>query len=165
MLNQRSGGVLAGLVALLGSLSAPAVVAQELYSLNTSCRTGDRSFPCRVQAVDVDDTTEYRHQFGSRTVSYRVIEDPYVRIEGRGSDAKPWISVKNALINFKTEELCFNDEAFCVKNPSFLADVLINSGDATQGRTEVGMVFGPNGRVQVACFDNGCDRLKEAIKQ
>lgn len=165
MLNQRSGGVLAGLVALLGSLSAPAVVAQELYSLDTTCRTGDRSFACRVQAIDVDDTTEYRHRFGSRTVSYRVIEDPYVRIEGRGSNAKPWISVKNALINFKTEELCFNDEAFCVKNPSFLADVLINSGDAMQGRTEVGMVFGPNGRVQVACFDNGCDRLKEAIKQ
>ena len=43
--------------------------------------------------------------------------------------------------------------------------MLINSGDAMQGRTEVGMVFGPNGRVQVACFDNGCDRLKEAIKQ
>jgi len=115
--------------------------------------------------VDVDDTTEYRHQFGSRTVSYRVIEDPYVRIEGRGSNSKPWTSVKNALINFKTEELCFNDEAFCVKNPSFLADVLINSGDAIQGRTRVGMAFGPSGRVDVACFDNGCDRLMEAIKQ
>ena len=165
MPNQRRAAVLAGLTVLLGSLSTPVMKAEELYSLNTTCRTGDRSFSCRVQAVDVDDSTEYRHQFGSRTVSCRVIEDPYVRVEGRGSNAKPWISVKNALINFKTEELCFNDEAFCVKNPSFLADVLINSGDAIQGRTRVGMAFGPNGRVAVACFDNGCDRLKEAITQ
>ena len=134
MPNQRRAAVLAGLTVLLGSLSTPVMKAEELYSLNTTCRTGDRSFSCRVQAVDVDDSTEYRHQFGSRTVSYRVIEDPYVRIEGRGSNAKPWISVKNALINFKTEELCFNDEAFCVKNPSFLADVLINSGDQLQNR-------------------------------
>ena len=165
MPNQRRAAVLAGLSVLLGSFSAPVVMAEELYSLDTTCKTGDRSFACRVQAVNVDDTTEYRHQFGSRTVSYRVIEDPFVRIEGRGSNAEPWISVKNALINFKTEELCFNDEAFCVKNPSFLADVLINSGDAMQGRTRVGMAFAPNGRVDVACFDNGCDRLKEAIKQ
>lgn len=164
MTNQRRAWVLTGLTVLLGSLSAPLVMAQELYSLDTTCRAGARSFACRVEAVDVEDTTEYRHRFGTRTVSYRVIEDPYVRIEGRGSDSKPWSSVKNATINFKTEELCFNNQAFCVKNPSFLADVLINSGDAMQGRTRVGMVFGSNGRLDVACFDNGCDRLEEAIK-
>ena len=116
-------------------------------------------------ATNVDDTTEYRHRFGSQTVSYRVIDEPFVRIEGRASNTKPWSSVKNASINFNTQELCFNNEAFCVKNPSFLADVLINSGDAMQGRTKAGMVFGSNGRVDVACFDNGCDRLLEAIKQ
>jgi len=25
------------------------------------------------------------------------------------------------------------------------------------------MVFAANGRVDIACFDNGCNRLKEAI--
>lgn len=157
--------VLTGLTVLLGSLSASAAVAQELYSLETTCRSADKTFSCAVVASNVDDTTEYIHQFGSESVSYRVIDDPYVRIEGRASSTKPWTSVKNATINFKTEELCFNNEAFCVKNPRYLADVLIGSGDAMQGRTKVGMVFAANGRVDVACFDNGCDRLKEAIKK
>lgn len=156
--------VLTGLTVLLGSLSASATVAQELYTLDTTCRNGNDNFACKVTASNVDDTTEYRHRFGARTVSYRVIDDPYVRIEGRASNSKPWTTVKNATVNFKTEELCFNNDAFCVKNPTFLADVLINSGDAMQGRTKVGMVFGSNGRVDVACFDEGCDRLKEAVK-
>ena len=98
----------------------------------------------------------------ARTVSYRVIDDPYVRIEGQQQHQAPDLS-ETRWIKLKTEELCFNDEAFCVTNPSFLADVPINSGDAMQGRTEVGMVFGPNGAWDVACFDNGCNRLKEAV--
>ena len=157
--------VLTGLTVLLGSLSASAAVAQELYTLETTCRSAGQTYSCNVVASNVDDTTEYVHQFGSKTVSYRVIDDPYVRIEGRASDTTPWKSVKNATIDFRTEELCFNNDAFCVKNPKYLADVLVGSGDAMQGRTKVGMVFAANGRVDVACFDNGCDRLKEAIRQ
>ena len=160
------GKVLTGLLALSGGLAAPAVLAQELYVLNTTCSTPtSEDFVCQVQAVDVDDTTEYRHRFGTRTVTYRMIDDPYVRIEGRAYNSAPWTSVKNAMINFKTEELCFNSKAFCVNNPTFLADVLIQGGDGIQGRTQVGMAFADNGRVDVACFDNGCDRLMEAIKQ
>tara|TARA_B100000073_G_scaffold245264_1_gene205811 strand:- start:2268 stop:2375 length:108 start_codon:yes stop_codon:yes gene_type:complete len=34
--------------------------------------------------------------------------------------------------------------------------VLIGSGDAMQSRSKVGMVFAANGRVDVACFNNGC---------
>ena len=158
--------VLTGLLALSGSLASPAVIAQELYVLNTSCSTPTTgNFDCQVQAVDVDDTTEYRHHFGTRTVTYRIIDDPYVRIEGRANNSAPWSSVKNAMINFKNEELCFNSKAFCVNNPTFLADVLIQGGDGIQGRTQVGMAFSENGRVDVACFDNGCNRLVEAIKQ
>ena len=157
--------VLTGLTVLLGSLSASTAVAQELYSLDTTCRSGRKSFSCKVVASNVDDTTEYVHSFGSESVSYRVIDDPYVRIEGRASNTKPWSSVKNAMIDFKKEELCFNTGAFCVKNPKYLADVLVGSGDAMQGRTKVGMVFAANGRVDIACFDNGCDRLKEAIRK
>ena len=157
--------VLTGLTVLLGSLSASAAVAQELYTLETTCRSAGTTHSCNVVASNVDDTTEYVHTFGSQTVSYRVIDDPYVRIEGRASNTKPWSSVKNAMIDFKKEELCFNTGAFCVKNPKSLADVLVGSGDAMQGRTKVGKVFAANGRVDIASFDNGCNRLKEAIGQ
>jgi len=152
---------------VLGSLwQAPALRAEELYQLNTTCSAGtSKRFACQVTAVNVDDTTEYRHSFGGRTVAYRVIDSPYVRIEGQKSAGAPWSSVKNATINFKTQELCFNSRAFCVNNPTFLADVLVNGGNAIQGRTQVGMVFGSNGRVDVSCFDNGCNRLKEALKR
>ena len=166
MLVSKRSKVLTALLALCSGLGAPAVFAEELYVLDTTCSTPTSpNFSCQVKAIDVDDTTEYRHRFGSRTVSYRVIEDPYVRIEGQASPGAPWTSVKNASINFKTEELCFNSKAFCVNNPTFLADVLTQGGDAIQGRTRLGMAFAGNGRVDVSCFDNGCDRLMEAIQK
>ena len=166
MLVSKRSKVLTALLALCSGLGAPALFAQELYVINTTCSTPNSpNFSCQVQAIDVDDSTEYRHRFGSRTVSYRVIEDPYVRIEGRASNNEAWTSVKNATINFKTEQLCFNNKAFCVNNPTFLADVLIQGGHAIQGRTRIGMAFADNGRVDVTCFDQGCDRLMEAIQK
>ena len=83
--------VLTGLTVLLGSLSASAAVAQELYTLETTCRSAGTTHSCNVVASNVDDTTEYVHTFGSQTVSYRVIDDPYVRIEGRARNTKPMI--------------------------------------------------------------------------
>jgi hypothetical protein len=166
MLVSKRNKVLTALLALCSGLGAPAVRAEELYLINTTCSTPiSPNVSCQVQAIDVDDSTEYHHRFGSRAVSYRVMEDPYVRIEGRASNSAPWTSVNNASINFKTEELCFNSKAFCVNNPTFLADVLTQGGDAIQGRTRIGMAFAGNGRVDVTCFDNGCDRLKEAIQK
>lgn len=166
MLVSKRNKVLTALLALCSGLGAPAVLAEELYLINTTCSTPiSPNVSCQVQAIDVDNSTEYHHRFGSRTVSYRVMEDPYVRIEGRASKSAPWTSVNNASINFKTEELCFNSKAFCVNNPTFLADVLTQGGDAIRGRTRIGMAFAGNGRVDVTCFDNGCDRLKEAIQK
>ena len=81
-------------------------------------------------------------------MAYRVIDEPYVRIEGQKNAGAPGDG-QNAMIDFKAQELCFNNRAFCVNNPTFLADVLINSGDAMQGRTKAGMAFGSNGRVDV----------------
>lgn len=157
--------LLLGLLTMGSLWQAPGLQAEELYSLDTTCSTGTaQPFACQVTAVNVDDTTEYRHSFGNRTVAYRVIDSPYVRIEGQNAAGAPWVSVKNATINFKTQQLCFNNQVFCVNNPTFLADVLVNSGDAMQGRTQAGMAFGSNGRVDVACFDEGCKRLMEAIK-
>jgi hypothetical protein len=138
--------------------------AQQVYLLTTTCSSAaSKSVPCTVEAVNVDDTTEYRHQVAGREVAYRVIEDPYVRIEGRKSPDAPWVTVKNAWIDFSTNELCFNNKAFCVVNPTFLADVKADGGRAFEGREQVGLVFNDKGRVDVACFDNGCRRLLEAI--
>ena len=136
-----------------------------LYSLNTTCRLGSgQPQPCQVEAVEEGDATEYRHQLGDRTISYRILDVPYVRIEGRKAAADPWSSVRNAWINFSTNELCFNDRAFCVVNPTFLADVKAEArGAAFDGRGTVGLAFGPGGRVDIACGDNGCRRLLEAI--
>jgi hypothetical protein len=157
--------LLLGLLALGSMLPAPALQAEELYSLETTCSTASsQRFSCTVTAMEVDDSTEYRHSFGNRTVAFRVIDTPYVRIEGQNAAGAAWTSVQNAMINFKTQELCFNSRAFCVNNPTFLADVLVNGGDAMQGRTRVGLAFGDNGRVEVACFDAGCQRLLEAMK-
>ncbi len=166
MLVSNRSKVLTSLLDLSRGLVAPAFNAEELDVINTTCSTPTASrFSCQVEAIDVDHSTEYRHRFGSRTATYRVIEDPYVRIESQASAGAPWTSVKNASINCKTDELCFNNKAFCVNNPTFLADVLIQGGDAIQGRTRIGMAYADNGRGAVACFDNGCDRLLEAIQK
>jgi len=160
-------------VLLLGSAlglavaaSPPALAQSELiYSLDTTCTIGQgKPQPCQVEALEVGDATEYRHRLGARTISYRILEDPYVRIEGRKSSGDPWSSVRNAWINFNTNQLCFNDRAFCVVNPTFLADVKADAkGPAFEDRQTVGLAFGPSGRVDIACFDDGCRRLLEAI--
>jgi hypothetical protein len=56
--------------------------------------------------------------------------------------------VRNAWINFTTNELCFNDRACCVVNPTFLPDVQAEAqGPAFEGRETVGLAFGEAGRV------------------
>ena len=160
-------------VLLLGSALGLAVVAlpparaqsELIYSLDTTCTIGKGNpQPCQVEALEVGDATEYRHRLGARTISYRILEDPYVRIEGRKSSGDPWSSVRNAWINFNTNQLCFNDRAFCVVNPTFLADVKADAkGPAFDDRQTVGLAFSPSGRVDIACFDDGCRRLLEAI--
>ena len=159
--------LLGGALALLAGLQRPgqAQNADVIYSLNTTCSLGKgKPQPCQVEAVEVGEATEYRHRLGARTISYRILEDPTVRIEGRKAASAPWTSVRNAWINFTTNELCFNDRAFCVVNPTFLADVKAEAqGPAFEGRETVGLAFGEAGRVDIACFDNGCRRLLEAI--
>ena len=155
--------------ALVFGVALPAARAnteQQVYLLETQCRTATtKPFPCTVEAVNVDDATEYRHRFDGKTVSYRVIEEPYVRIQGKKSATAPWGSVRNAWINFGSNELCFNGTAFCVINPTFLSDVKAGGGHAFTERELVGLAFDQGGRVDLACFDTGCRRLLEALGQ
>jgi hypothetical protein len=148
------------------AIAVPAVPAgaETLYSLTTTCSLkGGASVPCTVEAVDVGEATEYRHSMGGTTVTYRVFDDPYVRIEAMNPATKSWTPARNAFIRFSRNELCFNDGAFCVVNPNYLNSVREEAGPAFAGRDLVGLAFGSSGRVEVACYDDGCRRLKEAI--
>lgn len=150
-------------MAAVGSLQVGPAAAETLYTLESRCSLRGDSQPCIIEAVDVNDTTEYRHRIGERTIVYRISEEPTVRIEGR-VDGGAWKSVENAWIRFSANELCFNHGSFCVINPTFLDDVRADgSGSAFQGRETVGLSFGDQGRVEIACFDNGCTRLMEKL--
>jgi len=155
---------LGGLIALgLAALPIPAGAAT-LYTLSTTCSLkGAASVPCTVEAVDVGESTEYRHRVGGTTLTYRVFDDPTVRIEAMNPTTRRWMPVRNATIRFSKNELCFNDRAFCVINPNYLNSVREEAGPAFAGRDLVGLAFGSSGRVEVACYDNGCQRLKEAL--
>ncbi|MEB3322053.1 MAG: hypothetical protein VKI81_04440 [Synechococcaceae cyanobacterium] len=146
-----------------GAFSLPAG-AQTLYRLTTTCSLkGGADVPCEVEAVDVGEATEYRHRMGGTTVTYRVFDDPHVRIEGLNPSTRRWTPVRNATIRFSRNQLCFNDRTFCVVNPNYLNSVREEAGPAFAGRDLVGLAFGSGGRVEVACYDAGCRRLKEAL--
>ncbi|MEO1004005.1 MAG: hypothetical protein AAFX65_12960 [Cyanobacteria bacterium J06638_7] len=149
----------------LGSAVLPgAARAETLYSLTTTCSfAGAAPAPCVVEAVEVGEATEYRHTVGERTITYRVFDDPFVRIEGRNPDTGSWSPARNALIRFSTNELCFNNGALCVVNPNFLNSVREDAGTSLTGRDLMALGFGEDGRVDVTCFDDGCLRLQEAI--
>lgn len=155
----------AGAILLSSALLPGGAEAQSLYTLTTTCSLkGGAALPCVVEAVDLGDATEYRHKLGTTVVSYRVFDDPYVRIEGMNPATGTWTPVRNASIRFSSNELCFNDRAFCVVNPNYLNSVREEAGTTFTGRDLVGLSFGSNGRVEVACFDAGCNRLREAIE-
>jgi hypothetical protein len=158
---------LLGSAVCLGGVALPrAAGAQALYSLNTTCSIQRMApVPCVVEAVDVGDATEYRHRVGNRTLVYRVFDEPYVRIEALNPTSNTWGPVRNATIRFSSNELCFNDRAFCVVNPNYLNSVREEGGPALAGRDRMGLSFGSNGRTEIACFDDGCTRLLEAISQ
>ena len=152
--------------AIVLAIGAPGFAAgtQTLYRLTTTCTLkGGASVPCEVEAVDVGEATEYRHTIGGTKVVYRVFDDPYVRIEGLNPVTKRWMPVRNAFIRFSRNELCFNDRSFCVVNPNYLNSVREDAGTTFTGRDLVGLAFGTSGRVEVACYDDGCRRLREAI--
>lgn len=157
---------LSGLISVgLATLPVPADAAT-LYTLSTTCSLrGAAGVPCTVEAVDVGEATEYRHKVGGNTLTYRVFDDPYVRIEAMNPTTRRWMPVRNATIRFSKNELCFNDRAFCVVNPNYLNSVREEAGPAFAGRDLVGLAFGSTGRVEVACYDDGCRRLKEALGQ
>lgn len=170
LLVRRGRWLIAAVAVWLGGASCLAEAASEppqttlLYTLNTTCTLRRAAaVPCVVQAVDVGEATEYRHRIGKSTFTYRVFDEPYVRIEGLNPNTRQWAPARNATIHLGHNELCFNDQALCVVNPNYLNSVREAAGTTFVGRERMGLAFGRQGRVEVVCFDKGCDRLLEAM--
>lgn len=124
---------LGGASCLVQAASEPPQAALP-YTLNTTCRLqGAAAVPCVVQALDVGEATEYRHSIGKSTFTYRVFDEPHVRIEGLNPSTRQWAPAHNATIRFGMNELCFNDQALYVVNPNYLNSVREMAGTTFVG--------------------------------
>lgn len=151
-----------GLLACLGGL--PASAAQALYTLETRCSIqGAPPVACTVEALDSGTATTYRHRIGERVHTVRVSVDPS-RMEMWDPTSRSWRNLRNAEARFSTNTVCFNGRDLCVVNANYLNSVLEDRPDL-RGRDFVQAHFGPDGRVDVICYDTGCDLLHQKLEQ
>ncbi len=150
------------LFACFGGL--PAGAAQTLYTLETRCSIqGAPPVSCTVEAIDSGKATTYRHRIGERVQTVRVSVDPS-RMEMWDPTSRSWRNLRNAEARFSTNTICFNGRDLCVVNANYLNSLLEDRPDL-RGRDFVQAHFGPNGRVDVICYDTGCDRLNQKLEQ
>lgn len=147
--------MLTGTALAMGLQPGPAR-AEVLYSLTTKCSLkGAAPAPCTVEAVNEDRATLYRHTIGGITHTLRISDQP-ARFSLWDATAKGWQPLRNAAVRFSTNTLCLNDQALCVVNPNYLNSLLQERPDF-RGRDLVRAHFASNGRVDVLCYDTGCD--------
>lgn len=146
--------------ALALSLNPAQVRADMLYSLETKCSLkGGAPVPCKVEAVNEDGATVYRHTAAGTTYSLRISDQPS-RFSLWEASANTWKPLRNAAVQFSTNTLCLNDKAFCVVNPNYLNSLLQERPDF-RGRDLVRVHFASNGRVDIICYDTGCDLVAQ----
>ncbi len=147
----------AGLLPLSGAAQAADTV---LYSLNTRCSiAGGAPQPCVVEAVDAGTATLYRHRIGTVTMTVRISDRP-VRMERWNGAKTTWQPLQEAAARFSTNTICFNGRDLCVVNPNYLNSVRQDRPDATAGRDLVMVRFDGSGRVNLTCYDDGCQEVK-----
>jgi hypothetical protein len=150
------------LLACLGGL--PASAAQTLYTLETRCSIqGAPPVACTVEASDSGKATTYRHRIGERVKTVRVSVDPS-RMEMWDPTSRSWRNLRNAEARFSTNTVCFNGRDLCVVNANYLNSLLEDRPDL-RGRDFVQAHFGPDGRVDVICYDAGCALLHQKLEQ
>jgi len=131
--------------------------AETLYTLESFCSiNGTDAVPCRIQAINSGDITEYRHSLSGKEVSFRVSDKPYTRIELWDAAGKSWRSVRNASAFFELNALCLDGTSFCAINPNYLNSVRQDLGRAANGRSVLEVHFGKDGRIDASCYDAGC---------
>jgi hypothetical protein len=131
-----------------------------LYTLTTKCALkGAEPVACTVQAVDEEGATLYRHTIGSTTHTLRISDQP-ARLSLWDAATNSWKPLRNAAVRFSTNTLCLNDQQLCVVNPNYLNSLLQERPDF-RGRDLVRAHFAANGRVDIICYDTGCDLLAQ----
>jgi hypothetical protein len=135
----------------------PAAEAERLYSLESFCSfNGTEAVPCRIEAINGPDATEYRHQLGAREVRFRILEEPTTRIEIWDGAANRWRSARSAAAFFALNAVCLDGTSFCAINPNYLNSVRQGLGRAAAGRQVLEVHFGADGRIDASCYDAGC---------
>jgi hypothetical protein len=149
--------------AAAGLLAAPllacpgALGAETLYTLESFCSVnGTDAVPCRIEAVNSGDATEYLHRLSNKEVRFRVSDTPYTRIELWDAERKSWRSARNAAAFFELNALCLDGTSFCAINPNYLNSVRQDLGRAVNGRSVLEVHFGKDGRIDASCYDAGC---------
>jgi hypothetical protein len=134
--------------------------SKTLYTLNTQCSiNGGPAQPCVVEATEEEDATFYRHKIGSKTETVRITEDP-VRMTIWNATTKSWDTLSSAGALFSTNTICFNGRDLCVVNANYLNSVREERPDTTSGRDLVKVRFDATGRVNLSCFDDGCQEVR-----
>ncbi|MEB3260854.1 MAG: hypothetical protein VKP63_09545 [Cyanobacteriota bacterium] len=155
----RAAGLLTGIGLALVLHPAEPTCAEVLYSLDTRCALrGAASVPCRVEAVNEPGATLYRHTLAGRIHTLRISDQPALfSLQEPGSPS--WVPLRNAAVRFSTNTLCLNDTDLCVVNPNYLNSLLQERQDF-RGRDLVRVHFAANGRVELLCYDGGCDLIQ-----
>ncbi|MFN6337344.1 MAG: hypothetical protein ACK41W_01235 [Cyanobacteriota bacterium] len=147
----------ASLMAVTTLLSPGALKAETLYSLESFCSlNGTNAVPCRIEAIDSGDSTEYRHRLGDKEVRFRVSDKPYTRIELWDGGSDRWRGVRNASAFFTLNAVCLDGTSFCAINPNYLNSVRQDLGKSVNGRDVLEVHFGKDGRIDASCYDAGC---------
>jgi len=85
--------MLASAACVISALLAPvgAARAELLYQLESYCSlNGTDAVPCRIEAINAPESTEYRHSLGGREVRFRVVDAPITRIELWDTERSRW---------------------------------------------------------------------------
>lgn len=154
----RSAAALLTGAALALGLQAGEGRAEVLYTLDTKCALrGAAPVACQVEAINEAGATLYRHTIGATTHTLRISDQP-ARFTLWDGVSKSWKPLRNAAVRFSTNTLCLNDTELCVVNPNYLNSLLQDRPDF-RGRDLVRVRFATSGRVDILCYDTGCDLI------
>ena len=138
-------------------VSQGAARAEVLYKLESFCSlNGTDAVPCRIEAINAPEATEYRHSLGGQEVRFRVVDAPTTRIELWDGARSRWRSARNAFAFFALNAVCLDGTSFCAINPTYLNSVRQDLGRAADGRNVLEVHFGDDGRIDASCYDAGC---------
>ncbi|MEB3349049.1 MAG: hypothetical protein VKO00_03385 [Cyanobacteriota bacterium] len=144
----------------IDSIAASSAKAETLYKLDTECSfNAGAAIPCTVEATQSGNATIYRHSAGKKVVTIRVSDEPS-RIELMNPSTGQFATVNSAGARFSVNTVCYNNRDFCVVNPNYLNSVREESPQQFAGRDLVRVHMNKEGRINLICYDDGCEGLK-----